>query len=62
MNSQKHIFVTLGAVLSVSLISCAVSLLLVSRHYNHQTFDLLNVICGEILEQEPETRKSLPPP
>ena len=57
MNSRKHIFVTLGAVLSVSLIACAVSLLLVSRHYNHQTFDLLNVICKEILEQEPETKK-----
>ena len=56
MSGQKNVLVTFGFVLSVSLIVSAVSVLFVSYHYGRLQFDLLNVICGEMVEQEPETK------
>ena len=56
MSGQKNVPVTFGFVLSVSLIVSAVSVLFVSYHYGRLQFDLLNVICGEMVEQEPETK------
>ncbi len=56
MSGQKNVLVTFGFVLSVSLIVSAVSVLFVSYHYSRLQFDLLNVICGEMAEQEPETK------
>ena len=53
MSGQKNVLVTFGFVLSVSLIVSAVSVLFVSYHYGRLQFDLLNVICGEMVEQEP---------
>ncbi|MDE6937477.1 MAG: sensor histidine kinase, partial [Lachnospiraceae bacterium] len=55
MNGRKNILVTLGLVLSASLIASAISVLLVSCHYSRSQFDLLNVICSEIAGQKPET-------
>lgn len=57
MSSRKNMFVTLGFVLSVSLIATAVSVLFISYHYNKLSFDLLNAVCSEVIEQEPEAYK-----
>ncbi len=54
MNGRKEILVTLGFVLSVSLLSCVVTALLVSWHDSRHTYALLNAVCTEVLEQEPE--------
>ncbi len=56
MSGQKHIRVTLGLVISVSLVAAAVSALLTSYHYSRLQFEVLNAICGEVVEQEPETK------
>lgn len=57
MSGKKNILVTFGFVISVSLVAAAVSALLASCHYSRLQFDLLNVICSEVAEQEPETIK-----
>lgn len=59
MSGKKNMLVTLGFVLSVSLIAAAVSALLVSRHCSRLQFDLLNAVCGEVAEQEPEAKKMI---
>lgn len=59
MSGRKNIFITLGAVLSVSLIASALSVTLTSCYYSRLSFYLLNAICGEILEQEPATGKTV---
>ena len=56
MSGRKNILVTFGFVLSVSLVAAAVSVLFASYHYSRLQFELLNVICGEVVEQEPETK------
>lgn len=56
MSGQKNILVTFGFVLSVGLVAAAVSVLLASYHYSRIQFELLNAICGEVVEQEPETK------
>lgn len=56
MSGRKNIWVTFGFVLSIGLVAAAVSVLVVSYHYSQLQFDLLNVICGEVVEQEPETK------
>ena len=57
MSGKRNILVTFGFVLSVSLITAAVSILLVSYHYSKLQFDLLNAVCGKVVEQEPEAKK-----
>lgn len=57
MSGRKDILNTFFLVLSVSLITSSLAVLLVSRQYSRHQFDLLNVICGEVLEQEPEAKK-----
>lgn len=56
MSSRKNILVTFGFVLSVGLVAAAVSVLLASYHYSRLQFELLNAICGEVVEQEPEIK------
>ena len=56
MSGRKNILVTFGFVLSAGLVAAAVSVLLASYHYSRLQFELLNVICGEVVEQEPETK------
>ena len=56
MSSRKNILVTFGFVLSTSLAAAAVSVLLASYHYSRLQFELLNAICGEVVEQEPEIK------
>ena len=57
MNSRKNVFVTLGFVLSVSFIAAAIAVWLVSYHYSKTSFDLVNAVCCEVIEQEPGTQK-----
>lgn len=45
----------MGFALSLSLLASALTVLMVSRYYSRLQFDLLNSVCREILEQEPET-------
>ena len=56
MSGRKNLVVLFGFVAAVSLISSAVTAMLLSCHYSRLQFDLVNVICGEVLEQEPEMR------
>ena len=56
MSGRKNLVVLFGFVAAVSLISSAVTAMLLSCHYGRLQFDLVNVICGEVLEQEPEMK------
>ncbi|MFR2774439.1 MAG: sensor histidine kinase [Anaerostipes sp.] len=57
MSGRKNILITIGFVLSVSLMAAVISVLLTSRYYNRLQFDTLNEICGVMLRQEPESEK-----
>ncbi|MEY8421661.1 HAMP domain-containing sensor histidine kinase [Lachnospiraceae bacterium 38-14] len=57
MSGRKHVFITLGFALSLSLIASAVSVMLVSFYDSRHQFDLLSAVCGEIVEREPETKQ-----
>ncbi len=59
MSCKKNSFVVFGLAVSVSLIVSALSLILVSRYYSRLQFDLLNNVCMEVLEQEPEAQKAV---
>ena len=56
MSGRKNLVILFGFVAAVSLISSAVTVMLISCHYSRLPFDLVNVICGEVLEQEPEMK------
>ncbi len=56
MSGRKNLVILVGFVAAVSLISSAVTVMLISCHYSRLQFDLVNVICGEVLEQEPEMK------
>ena len=56
MSGRKNLVILFGFVAAVSLISSAVTVMLISCHYSRIQFDLVNVICGEVLEQEPEMK------
>ncbi len=57
MSSRKNIFITFGFLLSVSFITSGLTAIMLSRHYHRVQYDMLNVICGELLAQEPEAKK-----
>ncbi len=56
MSGRKNFVIMFGFATAVSLISSAVTAMLVSCHYSRLPFDLVNAICGEVLEQEPEMK------
>lgn len=56
MSGRKNIVILFGFVAAVSLISSAVTVMLISYRYSRLQFDLVSVICGEVLEQEPEMK------
>ena len=56
MSGRKNLVILFGFVAAVSLISSAVTVMLISCHYSRLQFDLVNVICGEVLEQDPEMK------
>lgn len=47
MSGRKNFVIIFGFVVAVSLISSAVTAMLVSRYYSRLQFDLVNVICGK---------------
>ncbi|MDO5409492.1 MAG: HAMP domain-containing sensor histidine kinase [Lachnospiraceae bacterium] len=57
MNGRKNTWITAGLVLSISLISSALTVIMLSRYNSELQFQLLNSVCGEILEQEPGAEK-----
>lgn len=59
MSGKRNLWVTLGWVVSVSLIAAAVSAWLVSCRCSQLQFELLNAVCGEMAEQEPEARRTI---
>ena len=56
MSGRKNLVILVGFVAAVSLISSSVTVMLISCHYSRLQFDLVNVICGEVLEQDPEMK------
>ena len=56
MSGRKNLVILFGFVAAVSLISSAVTVMLISYRYSRLQFDLVSVICGEVLEQEPEMK------
>ena len=60
MNSRRNVLVTLGFVLSISLIAAATAAYLIFCHYSKTSFDLVNAVCREVIRQEPD-RRPLPP-
>lgn len=56
MTNRKNVFVTLGFVLSISLIAASVAAWLVSYHYSKTSFNLINAVCSEVIEQEPRAQ------
>ena len=56
MSGRKNFVITFGFVTAVSLISSAVTAMLISFHYSRLQFDLVNIICGKMLEQAPEMK------
>ncbi len=56
MSGRKNFGVTLGLVLSVSLIAAAAAAMMTSYHCDRLWFNLLNAVCGEVVEQDSETR------
>lgn len=59
MSGKKTILVTIGFVLSVSMMVSAVSVLAVSRYYSRIQFELLNQICTEAAKQDPEAERRI---
>lgn len=59
MSGRKTICITAALILSVSLIASAVTAVLISRYFGRAQFELLNVICEEILKREPDAGTAL---
>ncbi len=59
MSGKKNVLITLGSVLSVSLIASVISVLFVSSYYNRLQFELLDTVCSGVVEQEPEAKKMI---
>ena len=59
MSGRKNIFIMFSLIIAVSFIASAITAILVSRHDNRAQFELLNVICGEVLEREPELKNTV---
>lgn len=57
MSGRKNIFITFGFVVSISLLISMISIMLVSYYHSQLQFNLLNYICGEVIEKKPETKK-----
>lgn len=54
MSARKHILAAFGFASAVGLIASVLAVMMVSRHYGRLQFELLNAVCGEVLEREPE--------
>ena len=57
MSGRKNILITVGFVLSISLISSALTAIMMFHYDSRLQFNLLNAVCGEVLEQDPQAEK-----
>ena len=57
MSTRKNVLVTLGLTMSASLLAAALAVLFFTFHYGRLQFDLLNAVCREVVEQDPEARR-----
>ncbi len=57
MIDRKNILTTAVYVLAASFLSSAFAVMLVFWHYRQLSFELLNAVCGEMLEQDPDAKK-----
>ena len=57
MSTRKNVLVTLGLTMSASLLAAALAVLFFTFHYGRLQFDLLNAVCGEVVEQDPQARR-----
>lgn len=60
MSRRKNIFILLGSLLAVSVLTSALTAFIVFRHCRGVQFDLLNTICGAVVEREPEAERIVP--
>ncbi len=59
MSGRKSLLITFGLVAAAGLVSSAVTIMFSFRYYSRLQFDLVNAICCEVLEQEPEMKDIL---
>lgn len=59
MSERKNIYVLIGFVLSVSLLSASVTALLMSKQYHHTLFQVLGKVCQAIIEAQPEAEQAV---
>ena len=59
MSGRKNMLITAGIVCAVSLIAAAMAVLLVSGRCRALSFELLDSVCSEVVEREPETLKTI---
>lgn len=59
MSSRKNMFITLGAVLSVSLLVAALTAALVSFYDSRASFAVLDGICGQVLAKDEQAGEIL---
>lgn len=59
MNGRKYVIITAGFVLAVSFIASVISVMLALRYHSSVQFEMLNEICGEVLEQEPSAEQMI---
>lgn len=60
MSRRKNIFILLGSLLAVSVLTSALTAFIVFRHCSGVQFDLLNTICGAVVERESEAERIVP--
>lgn len=59
MSREKNGFVTLGVIMFTGIITACFTLTISSYCYSKSQFHVLNQICGEMLEKDPETEKAV---
>lgn len=57
MSGRKNILITVGFVLSISLISSALTAMMMFHYDSRLQFNLLNTVCGEVLGAGSASRK-----
>lgn len=59
MSRRKNSFVMLGLVLAFSMIAAAFSVVIVSGYDSRIRFDMLNAVCAEMIQREPEAKEMI---
>lgn len=59
MSGRKNIAVLVGLVLSVSLISTALTAALLTGYHNRNQFQVLGTVCQEIIENQPDAEQTV---